>query len=107
MIQIQCPNCGPRDETEFHYGGQAHVEYPADPNALSDEEWARYLFYRENTKGQFAERWSHAAGCRKWFNAIRDTVTYRISAVYPAGRPRPDITPAQADSTGPIAGGTK
>lgn len=107
MIQIQCPNCGPRDETEFHYGGQAHVEYPADPHALSDEEWARYLFYRENTKGQFAERWSHAAGCRKWFNAIRDTVTYRISAIYPPGGARPDITSAQADSTGPIAGGTK
>ena len=25
MLLISCPNCGPRDETEFHYGGQAHV----------------------------------------------------------------------------------
>ena len=23
MILIDCPNCGPRDETEYHYGGQA------------------------------------------------------------------------------------
>ncbi|MBT2513005.1 sarcosine oxidase subunit delta [Arthrobacter sp. ISL-30] len=107
MIQIQCPNCGPRDETEFHYGGQAHVAYPENPDALSDEEWARYLFYRENTKGQFAERWSHSGGCRKWFNAIRDTVTYRFSAVYPAGSPRPDNAPAQPDSNDPIVGGTK
>ena len=30
-----CPWCGPRDEIEFHYGGQAHVAYPADPEALS------------------------------------------------------------------------
>lgn len=104
MIQIQCPNCGPRDETEFHYGGQAHVAYPESPEALSDEEWARYLFYRENTKGRYAERWSHAAGCRKWFNAIRDTVSYRISAYYPVGTPNPTAEPAAADA---IPGGTK
>ena len=29
MLLIDCPWCGPRDETEFHYGGQAHVAYPA------------------------------------------------------------------------------
>ena len=51
MILIECPNCGPRDETEYHYGGQAHVAYPEDPNALSDEEWGRYLFYRQNPQG--------------------------------------------------------
>ena len=89
MILISCPNCGPRDETEFHYGGQAHVASPPDPYALSDAEWAQFLFYRDNPKGLFAERWSHAAGCRKWFNAVRDTVTYRIAAVYRIGEPRP------------------
>ncbi len=71
------PWCGPRDEAEFHYGGQAHVPYPDDPSALTDQEWARYLFFRDNPKGPFAERWSHAAGCRKWFNAVRDTATTR------------------------------
>ena len=91
MILISCPNCGARDETEFHYGGQAHVPYPEDPNTLSDEEWGRYLFYRENTKGIFAERWVHSSGCRKWFNVLRDTVTYRIAAVYRAGEPRPTL----------------
>ncbi|WP_415856619.1 sarcosine oxidase subunit delta [Sinomonas sp. G460-2] len=89
MILISCPNCGPRDETEFHYGGQAHVPYPEDPSALTDEEWGRYLFYRENTKGLFAERWVHTGGCRKWFNAVRDTSTYRIAAVYRMGEARP------------------
>ncbi|MFF7883759.1 sarcosine oxidase subunit alpha family protein [Streptomyces sp. NPDC020794] len=89
MLLIPCPWCGPRDEAEFHYGGQAHVPYPEDPSALTDEEWARYLFFRDNPKGPFAERWSHAAGCRKWFNAVRDTATNEILAVYRAGEERP------------------
>ena len=59
MILIKCPNCGPRDETEYHYGGEAHVPYPEDPHALSDAEWGRYLFYRQNPKGLFAERWGN------------------------------------------------
>ena len=90
MLLIHCPNCGPRDETEFHYGGQAHVPYPEDPYALTDKEWAEYLFYRENSRGAFAEMWSHSAGCRKWFNAVRDTATYDFAAIYPIGSPRPD-----------------
>ncbi len=89
MMLIDCPECGPRDETEFHYGGAAHVAYPADPAALTDQEWARYLFFRANTRGDFAERWVHSAGCRRWFNAVRNTVTYEFTAIYPAGTPRP------------------
>ncbi|MEV6292737.1 sarcosine oxidase subunit alpha family protein [Streptomyces sp. NPDC051896] len=90
MLLIPCPWCGPRDEAEFHYGGQAHVPYPEDPAALTDEEWARYLFFRDNPKGPFAERWSHAAGCRKWFNAVRNTATNEILAVYRVGETRPE-----------------
>ncbi|WP_254710412.1 sarcosine oxidase subunit delta, partial [Streptomyces lunaelactis] len=90
MLLIPCPWCGPRDEAEFHYGGQAHVPYPEDPAALTDQEWARYLFFRDNPRGPFAERWSHAAGCRRWFNAVRDTATNEILAVYRSGEPRPD-----------------
>ncbi|UUU20432.1 sarcosine oxidase subunit alpha family protein [Streptomyces sp. DSM 40750] len=89
MLLITCPWCGLRDEAEFHYGGQAHVPYPENPAALTDEEWARYLFFRDNPKGPFAERWSHAAGCRKWFNAVRDTATNEILAVYRTGEERP------------------
>ncbi|MDZ4092569.1 MAG: sarcosine oxidase subunit delta [Arthrobacter sp.] len=89
MLLIPCPNCGPRDETEFHYGGQAHVPYPENPAELTDREWAEYLFYRDNTKGAFAERWLHSTSCRQWFNMLRDTVTYDIQAVYPMGQLRP------------------
>ncbi|MFJ8108184.1 sarcosine oxidase subunit delta family protein [Streptomyces sp. NPDC096132] len=90
MLLIHCPWCGPRDEAEFHYGGQAHVPYPENPASLTDEEWARYLFFRDNPKGPFAERWSHSAGCRRWFNAVRDTSTNEILAVYRAGEERPE-----------------
>lgn len=91
MFQITCPWCGLRDETEYKYGGQAHVAYPADPSALSDEEWAEYLFFRDNPKGPFAERWCHSGGCRKWFNAVRDTRTYEVLHVYTSSDPRPVI----------------
>ena len=80
MQLIPCPWCGAREEAEFHYGGQAHVAYPADPTALSDE------------AGPFAERWVHTAGCRRWFNAVRDTSTHELLAVYRPGEPRPEPT---------------
>ena len=91
MLLISCPWCGPRDEAEYRYGGQAHVPYPADPAMLSDEEWARYLFFRDNPRGPFAERWCHSAGCRRWFNVLRDTSTDRILVVYKLDDPRPVV----------------
>jgi sarcosine oxidase subunit delta len=100
MLLIPCPNCGPRDETEFHYGGQAHVPYPKDPAALNDREWAELLFYRDNPKGAFAERWVHSTGCRQWFNMLRDTVTYDIQAIYSMGAPRPDSSSSVTAETG-------
>ena len=36
MLLLPCPWCGPRDEVEFRYGGQAGIAYPPDPDALSD-----------------------------------------------------------------------
>lgn len=89
MLLIDCPWCGPREEPEFRYGGQAHVAYPADPEALDDEQWAHYVFFRDNPKGHFAERWVHSAGCRRWFNVVRHTVTNEVVAVYRTGEARP------------------
>ena len=89
MLLIPCPWCGPRDEIEFRYGGQAHVDYPQDPAALSDEEWADFLFMRDNPRGEWSERWTHAAGCRRWFNVVRNTVTNEVRASYPMGQPPP------------------
>jgi heterotetrameric sarcosine oxidase delta subunit len=91
MQLIRCPWCGSRDEAEFHYGGQAHVPYPADPTLLGDGEWAEYVFYRDNPQGALAERWSHSAGCRRWFNAVRDTATYELLGVYRVGASKPVV----------------
>jgi sarcosine oxidase subunit delta len=33
----------------------------------------------------------HAAGCRRWFHAVRDTRTYQFLATYPIGEPRPQV----------------
>ena len=78
MLLVPCPWCGPRDEVEFSYGGPAEIAYPRDPAALSDAQWARYLFVRDNARGRFRERWVHTHGCRRWFDVTRDTVTHEI-----------------------------
>lgn len=91
MLIIECPYCGPRDESEFSYGGEAHNARPLEPFELNDEQWADYVFYRTNPKGLHREQWNHSAGCRRWFNAIRDTVTYRFKCVYKVGDPLPNL----------------
>jgi sarcosine oxidase, subunit delta len=85
VLLIRCPWCGERDESEFSYGGEAGIVRPKVPHALSDEDWADYLFMRRNPKGLHREQWHHAHGCRRWFNAERDTVTYRIVRTWPIG----------------------
>ncbi len=89
MFLINCPWCGARDEEEFSYGGEAHITRPKDPDSLSDEEWADYLFMRKNTKGVYLERWNHAHGCRRWFNMQRNTATHEFGAVYKIGETPP------------------
>ena len=96
MMRIECPWCGGRDETEFHYGGEAHIARPEDPDALSDDAWADYLFMRSNPRGVHAERWMHAQGCRRWFNVLRHTASHEVVAVYPMGAPRPNSPEAAA-----------
>ncbi|MDP7164625.1 MAG: sarcosine oxidase subunit delta [Alphaproteobacteria bacterium] len=81
MLRISCPHCGPRDETEFVYGGDATVAEPSDPQApasMSDAEWTAFLYLRDNPKGAHRERWYHAHGCRRWIVVGRDTASNRI-----------------------------
>ena len=86
MLSIYCPHCGEyREEEEFHPKGQAHIVRPADPESCSDKEWGEYLYFRKNPRGLHHELWVHAAGCRKFFNISRDTVTYEIKEVYRIG----------------------
>lgn len=89
MLLIPCPHCGPRAEIEFRYGGEAHVVRPLDPSGHDDAAWAAHLYHRGNPLGEHAERWRHAHGCGRFFNAVRHTKTDVIVATYPAGSPRP------------------
>lgn len=92
MLQIYCPYCGEvRDEEEFGYGGEAHISRPEEPEKVSDEEWGSYLFFRKNPRGIHHEMWSHTAGCRRYFNVTRNTVTYEILETYRIGE-TPSVT---------------
>ena len=92
MFLIRCPYCGERDLSEFAYGGEAHIARPTTSESMTDPEWAGYVFLRSNAKGVLAERWNHQAGCRRWFNMLRNTATDDILAVYRVGEAPPEAT---------------
>ncbi len=90
MLLIRCPYCEQdRAELEFAYAGEAHIERPGDPSALSDAEWESFLYLRSNPRGMHFERWYHIHGCARYFNAVRDTVSDKFVMTYKAGKPRP------------------
>ena len=89
MLLIHCPWCGLRAETEFTYGGEGGITRPLDSSTLSDAQWADYLFMRSNRAGMHHEQWRHSSGCGRWFNARRDTVSYRFAATWKIGEPAP------------------
>jgi sarcosine oxidase, subunit delta len=92
MLLIRCPYCEmDRPEIEFRHGGEAHVARAADPSAQSDEAWGAFLYLRDNSRGLYAERWRHSAGCGRYFNAVRHTVSDVILRTYKAGEPKPDL----------------
>jgi sarcosine oxidase, subunit delta len=97
MLLIHCPYCDiERPELEFTYAGEAHIARPADPSALSDEEWRNHLFTRSNPRGRHFERWRHIHGCGRIFNAVRDTVSDRFALTYRTGVPRPSDAEIEA-----------
>ena len=86
MLLIHCPYCDEKlPEVEFEYAGEAHLERPDDPAALSDGDWKDYLFTRRNVRGNHAEQWRHIHGCARYFNAVRNTVTDKFILTYPMG----------------------
>lgn len=95
MLLIVCPWCEEaRPELEFAYAGEAHIARPADPSALTDEQWRDHLYVRRNPRGLHAERWRHQHGCGRFFNAVRDTVTDKFVTTYKAGEPCPVDLPS-------------
>lgn len=86
MMRLACPHCGPRDVTEFTYGGDATLRRPREPDALSDEQWAQYVYLRDNPRGAHDELWQHTAGCRRWIALRRDTLTHEVMAAASPGK---------------------
>ena len=82
MLRIHCPFCGERDHSEFTYGGDGSIEYPALNAPMED--WVKAVFERENVCGMQLETWHHNNGCRMWLLVERDTMTHEIRSVRPA-----------------------
>ena len=94
MIRITCPHCGPRDQDEFAYVGDATKLRPADPSGASAAEWHDYVYLRDNPAGAHLEWWHHVHGCRMYVKVLRDTVTHEVLA---CGGPKDDL---RADAQG-------
>jgi len=72
---LTCPNCGPREVTDFAYGGEVTPRPSARP---SFRELNVYNYFRANVAGVQEEWWFHRSGCRAWFVVQRDTRTNRV-----------------------------
>lgn len=85
MLFITCPNCGPRNSSEFVWHGGASPR--PDPSTVTPERWRAYLYGSDNSAGLVTERWVHSSGCRRWLIIERDNVTNEITSVaqYPKG----------------------
>ncbi len=79
MKIMHCPLNGPRNISEFVYGGQ--VAAMPDPQQCSDKDWAGYVFYEENAIGVVREWWQHAPSSY-WFIAERHNGTDDIVRTY-------------------------
>jgi len=88
VLILTCPYCGVEaEETEFHGGGEAHIERFTDGS--SDDQFTGYMFQRKNPKGVVFERWRHVYGCGKWFHAARCAVTLEVFGTYSAQTLKP------------------
>lgn len=79
MKIMNCPLNGPRNISEFVYGGE--VRNMPEPNTCSDEEWAQYVFYSNNLIEVVTEWWLHAPSAY-WFIAERHTASDEVLKTY-------------------------
>ena len=79
MLQIHCPWCGVRDETEFRYRGDATASRPAGDSPIAA--FNAYVYERKNRCGWHLEWWLHVGGCRMLLKVVRHTLTHEIREV--------------------------
>ena len=84
MLVIECPDCGPRNSSEFGYQGKIRSRPKGSPTEVA---WRQYLYEEDNFSGFSKERWFHADGCRRFIDVVRHTVTNEIQSVDAVGRP--------------------
>jgi heterotetrameric sarcosine oxidase delta subunit len=84
---IDCPHCGPREATEFSFGGEAIRRARSD---ATDRELADALYVRRNVHGWQTEWWWHDAGCRSWLEIERDTRSDQIRRISRPEDPDPE-----------------
>lgn len=73
---ITCPFCGPRDVSEFSYGGAALTR--PHPDGTDQAAWNSFVYDRANPAGDHEEIWQHAGGCRRHLRLQRNTLTHEI-----------------------------
>lgn len=83
MLQIDCPCCGPRAQTEFAY--ERTLDSLLTLEMPGDEAMSR-LYARANPRGLDDELWRHSFGCRQWLLLRRHRVTHEITSVAVYGR---------------------
>ena len=101
-----CPNCGPREVTDFGYGGEVN---PRPRSTPSRRELNAYNYFRRNVAGVQREWWNHRSGCGEWFLAERDTRTNDVLLTElpgPADEGPGPAPAAGAAGAGGVAGGT-
>ena len=79
MLEINCPFCGRRPESEFWCIGEGTASIPSLDASASDVR--DYLYFRANKGGDITERWVHRLGCGEWLAVSRNTRSNAIAAV--------------------------
>ena len=82
MMQITCPHCGLRAQSEFVF--ERTVDSVVTLDATPEDAMAA-LFTRGNPRGDDDEIWRHTFGCRAWMVIIRHRVTNEITAIRAVG----------------------
>ena len=101
---LTCPNCGPREVTDFGFGGELN---PRPKSAPSLRELGEYNYFRRNVAGVQQEWWLHRSGCGEWFIAERNTLTNEVHWTRPPSEVFGEggMSAGAIDTAGAAAGG--
>ena len=81
MKILTCPLNGPRNISEFTYGGEYHPM--PDHSKSCSRDWAEHVFFHHNEAGVVTEWWCHTP-TSYWFLAERNTISDEVVRTFPA-----------------------